>query len=116
MKPYQINTITGIVLLVMSLWAYLGSNTQSLTALIPGIFGVIFLALSGPFKNENKVVAHIIVALTFVLLISLFKPLMGVLERDDTLGLIRVVTMMAVALVALTIYVRSFRDARRRRA
>lgn len=115
MKPSSANILTAIVLIVMSAWAYLGSETPSFTALIPAIFGIIFLALSGPFKKENKVVAHIIVVLTLLVFISLFKPLTGVLEREDTLGIIRVGAMMLVSLLALVIYIKSFIAARKGR-
>ncbi len=115
MKPYTINAIAGAVLILMSGWSYLGSDSPSMTALIPGIFGVIFLALYGPFKKENKVVAHIIVLLTFLLLISLIKPLTGVLDRGDTVGLMRIIVMMVTCLIALIIYVQSFIQARKAR-
>jgi cytochrome b len=115
MKPYSANLLAAIVLILMSCWGYLGSETPSMTALIPAIFGVIFLALSGLLKKENKVAAHIVVVLTLVVLISLFKPLSGVLSRDDSMGLIRVSLMMLVCLVALIAYVRSFIAARKQR-
>ena len=115
MKPYTVNIIAGIVLILLSLWSFLGSDSPSITALIPGIFGLVFLALSSPFKKENKVVAHIIVLLTFLLLISLIMPLRGVMERDDTIGLVRVIVMMGVCLIALVIYIQSFIRARKAR-
>ncbi len=116
MKPYTANLLAGIVLIIMSAWAYLTSETPSITALIPGFFGVVFLALTNPLKNENKVVAHIIVVLTFILLISLYKPLSGVLAREDTMGIIRVLIMILVCLLALTSYIQSFIKARKSRA
>lgn len=116
MKPSSANILTAVVLIVMSAWAYLGSETPSFTALIPAFFGIIFLALSGPFKKENKVVAHIIVVLTLLVFISLFKPLTGVLAREDTLGIIRVGAMMLVSLLALVTYIKSFIAARKGRA
>lgn len=116
MKPHFANILTAVVLITMSAWGYLSSDTPSITALIPAIFGVIFLALSGPFRKENKVVAHIIVVLTLLVFISLFKPLSGVLDRDDTMGLIRVVLMMLVSLLALGVYINSFIAARKNKA
>ncbi|NND34554.1 MAG: hypothetical protein HKN76_18355 [Saprospiraceae bacterium] len=115
MKPHSANLLAGIVLILMGCWAYFGSETPSMTALIPAIFGVIFLALTGLLKKENKVVAHVVVILTLVVLVSLFKPLTGVLERDDTVGLIRVSLMMLVCLIAMIVYVRSFIAARKQR-
>jgi uncharacterized membrane protein len=115
MKPYSANLLAAIVLILMSCWAYFSSDTPSVTALIPGIFGVIFLALHGLLKKENKVAAHVVVILTLLVFVSLFKPLTGVLERDDTMGLIRVLLMMLVSLIALIVYIRSFIAARKAR-
>ncbi|NND06661.1 MAG: hypothetical protein HKN87_09795 [Saprospiraceae bacterium] len=116
MKPSSANILTAIVLIVMSAWGYFGSETPSVTALIPAFFGIVFLALSGPFRKENKVVAHIIVVLTLLVFISLFKPLSGVLSRNDTLGIVRVGAMLVVSLIALVIYIKSFIAARKAKA
>ncbi len=115
MNSSTANLLTAIVLIVMGAWGYLGSETPSFTALIPAVFGVIFLALSGPLKKKNKVVAHIIVVLTLLVFISLFKPLTGVIARDDAGGMFRVGAMMIVCLIALAIYVKSFIDARKQK-
>ena len=115
MKPHSANLLAGVVLILMSFWAYFGSETPSMTAVIPAIFGIIFLGLNGLLKKENKVVAHVIVVLTLVVLISLFKPLTGVLERNDTLGLVRVSLMILVCFIALIVYIRSFIAARKQR-
>ena len=115
MKPYSANLMAAIVLILMSFWAYFSSETPSMTALIPAIFGVIFLALTGLLKKENKVAAHIVVVLTLLVLVSLFKPLTGVLSRNDTMGVIRVSLMMLVCLIAIIVYVRSFIAARKQR-
>jgi hypothetical protein len=113
MKPYQVNLLTAVTVIVMGLWAYLASDSPSPTSLIPSAFGVIFLLLHSGFKKENKIIAHIIVVLTLVLFFALFRPLSGVLNNGDTLGIFRVGAMMVVALLALVIYVKSFIDARR---
>jgi len=113
MNPYKANLVTAITLIVMSAWGYLASDNPSFTALIPAIFGIIFLALSGPFKKENKVAAHVIVLLTLLVFISLFKPLTGVLGREDSLGIMRVIIMMVVSFFALIIYIKSFIAARK---
>lgn len=116
MKPHVANIVLAIVLIVMSGWGYLASDTPSPTALIPAVFGVIFLLLSSPFKKENKVVAHIIVLLTLLVVVSLFMPLKGTLSRGDTLGTVRVGLMIAVGIVAFVTYIKSFIDARKNRA
>ncbi len=116
MKPHVANIALAILLIAISAWGYLSSETPSMTALIPGFFGIIFLALSGPFKKENKVVAHIIVVLTLLLVISLFMPLRGAIGRSDSMATARVGIMLAAGVFALVTYIRSFINARKERA
>ncbi|MDH3648900.1 MAG: hypothetical protein OEQ53_04410 [Saprospiraceae bacterium] len=116
MKPYLANLLTAVVAIAMSLWAYLGSDDPSMTALIPAAFGLIFLALAPAFKKENRIVVHVIVVLTLLLFIALFRPLSGVLAKQDTIGILRVGLMMVVAFVAMVVYVKSFIDARKKRS
>ena len=111
MKPYQANLYNGIVLVLLGLFSYLISTSN--TAIIPVIFGVIFLALTPIFRKGNKVVAHIIVVLTLLILIALFKPLTGAMERGDSMGIARIAIMMLSCFVAMVVYIKSFIDARK---
>ena len=116
MKPHQANILNATVLILMGLWAYFGAESPSPTALIPVGFGLLFLLATGPFKNENKVVAHIIVLLTLLLIVMLYiSPFRRALSEGNQMAMIRVVIMMAVGLVALIIYIKSFVDARKAR-
>ncbi|MBX2872856.1 MAG: hypothetical protein KTR30_12170 [Saprospiraceae bacterium] len=115
MKPFQANLVNAAVLIILGLWGYLGSETPSATALIPVGFGVIFALATPPFKKENKVVAHIIVLLTLLIIIALFMPLRGALGRGDTVAAARVGIMIATSIVAMVIYIKSFIDARKAR-
>lgn len=114
MKPAQINLINGIILIGLSLWSYFGSPEPSLTALIPAVFGLIFILLGPAFSKGNKVVAHIVVVLTAILIIALFKPLTAALARDDMAATLRVSAMLLSALIAMVYYIRSFKLARRK--
>ncbi|MBX2816661.1 MAG: hypothetical protein KTR24_11710 [Saprospiraceae bacterium] len=116
MKPHVANQILALVLIAMSAWGYFASDTPSMTALIPGIFGLVFILLHSPFKRENKVVAHVIVVLTLLLAISLIMPLKGTISRGDTAGTIRVAIMLIMAIVALITYIKSFIDVRKQRS
>jgi len=113
MKPYLINFINALILIILGSWAYFTSLKPSLTALIPVFGGIVLLAITPGFKNGNKVLAHIAVVLTFVLLVGLIKPLTGAIGRSDTLGIARVAVMMLSSLEALIIFVKSFIDVRR---
>ncbi len=114
MKPYQANLLAGVVCIAMSLWGYFDSS--SATAFIPAGFGLIFLILTPLFRKENKVVAHIIVLLTLLLIVALFRPLFSRINANDTLGIIRVGLMVLICLYAFIIYIQSFIAARKARS
>ena len=115
MKPYRMNLLCALILVLFGTWGYLGSETPSPTALIPVGFGILF-ALGTPWlRRENKVVAHILVLLTTVLIIALFMPLRGALNREDTLAAVRIGVMLVSCIAAMIVYIRSFIEARRAR-
>ncbi|MEM8907036.1 MAG: hypothetical protein AAGD05_04245 [Bacteroidota bacterium] len=115
MKPYEFNLINAFVLIAMGLWGYFSSEDPSPTALIPVAFGALFAMLTPLFQKENKVVAHIIVLLTFLLILALLMPLKGAIGRGDTMATIRVGIMILSCSVAMFFYIKSFRDARKAR-
>jgi hypothetical protein len=67
-------------------------------------------------KEENKIAAHIAVLLTLLILGGLVKPLLGALDRNSGLAVMRVLVMMASTVLALFFFIKSFRDVRRARA
>ncbi len=113
MTPALANLINAIVLIAMSLWGYLGSETPSPTALIPAGFGIIFLALTPGLRKNNKVIAHIVVLLTLLLIIALFRPFTSALDRGDTMAAVRVGIMFLTSFLAMITFIRSFIQARR---
>ncbi len=125
MKPYVANLINAIVLLVISLWAfYSGMPPEDAapeikppyTALIPAAFGIVLLLCTPLLKKENKAVAHIVVLLTFLLIISLVaKPLISQIEQGDPVGIFRVGLMILTSVIAMASFIKSFRDARKAR-
>ena len=114
--PYKITLINALVLIGLSIWGYLSVENSSPTALIPCFFGVIFLALSPGVKKHNKIVAHIVVVLTLLIIIALVKPLTAQMEKDNTIAVVRVGLMMLSSTVALVVYIRSFIEARKNKA
>jgi len=112
MKPHNANLLNAAVLIIMSAWGYYSSETPSMTALIPAIIGGILLACNGGVKKENKVIAHVAVVVTLLGILGLIKPLMGVIERENTMGMIRVIAMMITGVLAMVAFIKSFRDAR----
>ena len=115
MKAHRSTLINALVLIGLSSWGYFSSESPSPTALIPAFIGVVLLTLYPGVKNENKIVAHIAVTLTLIVLIGLIKPLLGSIGRGDNGAVIRVSIMIFSTIVALIIFIKSFVDARKER-
>jgi len=116
MKAHVASLINAVILIGFGLWAYLGSDTPSKTALIPVVFGVVLALLSPGVRKENKIIAHIAVLLTLLVLGGLVKPLLGALDRSDGLAIMRVGVMIVSTVVALFFFIKSFIDVRRARS
>ena len=116
MKAHTASLLNALILIAFSAWAFLSSETGSLTILIPAIFGVALLACYPGVKSENKIVAHIALVLTLLILLALFMPLMNAISRGDPLAIVRVLTMLIATGIALVFFIKSFIDARRSRA
>lgn len=115
MKPYVANLINAVVLIALGLWGYLGSENPSTTALIPVAFGILFLLVTPLFKKDNKIVAHIVVLLTLVLIIALAMPFKGALGREDMSAALRVGIMMLTSIFAFAMFIKNFIDVRKAR-
>ena len=115
MKADTASLINALTLIGMSAWAYFASATPSMTALIPAGFGIALLLCLPGVKAENKVIAHVAVLLTIVVLLALFMPLKRAVGRGDMMAILRVGLMMATTAVAIVFFIKSFRDARKAR-
>jgi len=115
MKPYLASMVNAITLIIFGVWGYLSSSDPSPTAFIPAGFGIILLFLNNGIKKENKVIAHIAVVLTLLVLIGLIMPLRGALGREDLAATLRVTLMILTTILALFTFVKSFIDARKKR-
>lgn len=113
MTAHNASLLNALVLIAFSGWVYLTSATPSWTILIPVGIGLALIACYPGVKAGNKVIAYIAVLITLVTLFALFRPLMSVIEREDTTGLIRVLIMMATTVFAFAMFIKSFIDARR---
>ena len=111
----QFNLINSIALISMSVWGYI--DTNSFTALIPAVFGVILLLLGTMLTNEKlvKLSAHLVVLFTLFILVALVvQVLPGVVERVG-IGLIRVILMISTSAIAMIVFIKSFIDNRKSR-
>ncbi len=115
MKAHVASLVNAVVLIGLGLWGYLGSETPSKTALIPVVFGAILLSLYRGVKKENKIVAHIAVLLTLLILGGFVKPLTAAIGRNDGMAILRVSVMLLTTVVALAAFIKSFIDVRRAR-
>lgn len=115
MKAHVASGLNAAILILAGIWGYIANDAKSLTALIPVAFGFAILACYPGVKSENKVVAHIAVVLTLVILLALIMPLRSQIEDGMAMGLLRILLMMASCIFAKVYFIKSFRDARRAR-
>jgi len=122
MKAYQANIVNSLVLILMPLWAYFtfeatpDKASLSLTALIPLLLGCILLLCNNGIKNENKIIAHIAVLVTFIALIGLFMPLKSAINDGRLLSIIRVSIMLITGFIAMISFIKSFINARKQKS
>lgn len=110
---YQVSAINAISLILVGLFGYFQSQTPSPTAFIPVIFGVILLALNSGVKSQNKIIAHVAVTATLVILIGLLMPLKSAISKDDIFAALRVSFMLLTTIIALISFIQSFIQARK---
>ncbi len=113
MKAHIANLINGLALAGLGTWGALGAASP--TAWIPVAFGVILLLCTPGVKSENKIIAHVAVLLTLLVLLSLGMPLKGSISRGDTMAIVRVGIMIVTGILAMVAFIGSFRAARKAR-
>jgi len=112
MNATKANLINSISLIIFGLWGYFDVNSPS--ALISVGFGVVLLLCYNGVKNQNKVIAHIAVLLTLVILLALAGMRLPKSLESGGIGLFRVVAMCLTSVLAMIYFVRSFIEARRK--
>ena len=113
--PYIASLVHAISLIFLGSYGYFTSDTPSVTALIPVIFGVVLIACNRGVKNQNKAIAHIAVLLTLLIVISLFMPLRSSMGRGDMMAVTRILIMLTTGVFAMVSFIQSFRAARKAR-
>ncbi|MEM6619975.1 MAG: hypothetical protein AAF631_11835 [Pseudomonadota bacterium] len=116
MKAHTASLINAATLILVSIWAYVATSGGSLTTFIPALFGMALVVCYPGVRAENKVVAHVAVTLTLVVLIALYMPLSSALTSGEAGPLIRSILMVITTVLAMVFFIKSFRDARRARA
>lgn len=114
MKTTIANLINGISLIILGFWGYyntLPAGPESLTVFIPVIFGIALLLCNVGIKKENKLISHIAVVLTLLILIALCVRLNA---TEEDLEQYRLIAMIATSGIAMISFVRSFIAARKK--
>jgi len=111
MNASKANLINSISLILLGLWGYIDSS--STTALIPVIAGGILLANTNKIKEGNKLIAHLSVILTIVILVALIGMRLPKSIDQGGIGLYRVIGMISTSSIAVLYFIKSFIDNRR---
>ena len=117
MKAASANLLNAIVLIAAGLYGYFvlltPEGSHAPTALIPAAFGLLFLIFQKGVANHNKVISHVVVLLTLVLLIICVMRFIKVENWGAKKYLfLACVLSNAVALIA---FIGSFIEARKNR-
>lgn len=117
MKTYQANLLNSLTLIIIGLWGYFDVSNYDLsainsfkewTALIPVFFGLVLLLCQNGIKNNSKLIAHIAVVVTLLILIALAGKRLPISIEQGGIGLFRVIAMSLTSLIALIIFIKSF--------
>ena len=106
MNASKANLINSITLIVLGLWGYLDSS--AMTALIPVGMGLTLVAFTGGIKNGNKIIAHIAVLGTLIILIALVGMRLPKSIDQGGIGLYRVIAMIMTSFNCIDILYKKF--------
>jgi len=113
MNSTKANLINSVCLIAIGLWGYI--EVISPTALIPVGFGASLIFCSPGIRKENKVVAHIAVLLTLLILLALVGMRLPKSIDQGGLGLLRVLLMIGTSTFSMIYFVKSFISNRKAR-
>ena len=111
MNATTANLINSISLITVGLWGYF--EVLSPTALIPVLIGVFLLACYTGVKSQNKIISHIAVTLTLLILIALAGMRLPKSIDKGGMGLVRVIIMIMTSTLSMIYFIRSFIAARK---
>ena len=111
MNASKANLINSISLILIGLWGYF--DVLSPTALIPVLIGVFLILCYSGVKKQNKMISHIAVLLTLLILIALVGMRLPKSIDKGGVGLIRVIIMIVTSTISMIFFVKSFIAARK---
>jgi hypothetical protein len=112
--------LLGVILVILGVAFYLATDRVSMTALIPALFGVVFMIL-GLLAGKERLLKHAmhaaaaLGALAFVFGAVRIVMVLA-LGKDIGLAFIETATLAVLCGVFVGLCVKSFVDARRRRS
>lgn len=106
MNAYKANLINSFSLIIFGVWGYIDSS--SITALIPVMIGVPLLVCSSGIEKGNKIISHLAVLATLVILIALIGMRLPKSLDQGGVGLYRVIAMIATSAIAMIFFIKSF--------
>ena len=71
-------------------------------------FGIFFISNQTRIKNGNKIIAHIAVLGTLIILVALIGMRLPKSLDQGGVGLFRVIAMISTSLLAMTAFIKSF--------
>lgn len=119
---YRLTLSTGVILTILGILAYMITGMQSVTALIPTLFGLVIFVLGLLAKREN-LHKHMMHAALIIALLGLVGSFSGIPATINLLGSVPVerpaaaiskAMMSVICLVYLIAGIRSFILARRK--
>ena len=108
MTAANISLLNAILLIAFGLVGYFTSETPSPTAFIPVAFGALIMASNPGVRRNNKVIAHVAVLLTLIVLVALVVPLRSAINREDSAAIGRLVIMLLSSALAMVFFIKSF--------
>ena len=106
MNAYKANLINSFSLIIFGVWGYIDSS--SITALIPIMIGGPLLVCSSGIEKGNKIISHLAVLATLVILIALIGMRLPKSLDQGGIGLYRVIAMIATSALAMIFFIKSF--------
>ena len=111
----------GILLIILGAISYLGTGQESLTALIPSFFGILFLLFGWLGKKESlrKHMMHAAVGLALVCIFGTIGAVPGLIEMigggelERPMAIISRSVMFVLCVIFLTRAIQSFIPARK---
>jgi hypothetical protein len=123
MTAQKMNLINALILVIVGSWGYFDVSNYVLTtiisfehwtALIPVLFGTVLLLCNKGIQNNSKVIAHIAVVVTLLILIALVGKRLPISIEQGGAGLFRVSAMSLSSFIALIVFIRNFIDNRKK--